>query len=74
MNADADAIANAEMPMRRFPNGLLSIYRGPLTLSSFQMAASKPSRIRPSFFTIFTVVKILVKFETTRKILKAILL
>ena len=49
LNTDADAIANAEMPMPRFQNGLLSIYRGPLTFSSFQMAASKPSRIRPSF-------------------------
>ena len=45
MNADADAIANAEMSMLRFPNGLLLIYRGPLTLSNFQMAASKPSKI-----------------------------
>ena len=27
-NADADAIANAEMLMSRFSNGLLSIYRG----------------------------------------------
>ena len=34
-NADADAITNAEMPMPRFPNGLLSIYRGPPTLSNF---------------------------------------
>ena len=36
-----DAIANVEMPMLRFPNGLLLIYRGPLTLSNFQRAASK---------------------------------
>ena len=48
LNVDADAIANAEMLMPRFSNGLLTIYRGPLTLSNFQMAASKPSKIRPS--------------------------
>ena len=32
LNADADAIANAEMLMPRFPNALLSIYRRPPTL------------------------------------------
>ena len=32
---NADAITNAEMPLPRFPNGLLSIYRGPPTLSNF---------------------------------------
>ena len=72
MNADADASANAEMLMQRFPNALLSIYWGPLTLLNFQMAASEPLKIRPScmsFFMIFTVVKILAKFGTTRKIL-----
>ena len=35
------------LPVPRFPNGLLSIYRGPLTLLNFQMAASKPSKTRP---------------------------
>ena len=66
------------MSIPRFPNGLLSIYRGQLTLSNFQMAASKPSKLDPlfrhEFFTIFTVVKILAKFETRRKIIKASLL
>ena len=66
------------MSMPRFPNGLLSIYRGQFTLSNFQMAASKPSKLDPlfrhEFFTIFTVVKILAKFETRRKIIKASLL
>ena len=42
LNVDADAIANAKMPVPRFSNGLLTIYQGPLTLSNFQMAASKP--------------------------------
>ena len=46
MNDDADAIFNAEIPMPRFPNGLLSIYRGPLTFSNFQKAALKPPKIR----------------------------
>ena len=41
LNVDAD-IANAEMPMPRFSNDLLTIYRGLFTLSNFQMAASKP--------------------------------
>ena len=45
LNADADAIANVEIPMPRFPNGLLSIYWGPLALPNFQMATSKPSRL-----------------------------
>ena len=48
LNADADAFANAEITMPRFPNGLLSIYWGSLTLPNFQMAASKSSKIRPS--------------------------
>ena len=48
LNVDADAIANAEMPMPKFPNDLLSIYGRPRTLPNFQMAASKPSKIRPS--------------------------
>ena len=34
-NGDANAIANAEMPMPRFPNGLLSTYRGSPALSNF---------------------------------------
>ena len=76
LNTNTDSIANAEMPMLRFPNGLLLIYRGQLTLSNFQMAASKPLKIRTfacmSFF--FTVVKILAKFGTTRKMLNASLL
>ena len=41
------SIANDEMPMPRFPNGFLIIYQGPFTLVNFQMAASKPSKIRP---------------------------
>ena len=48
LNDDADAIANAEMVMPKFPYGPLSIYRGPLTLSNFQMSASEPPKIRPS--------------------------
>ena len=67
MNADADAITNAEMSMPRFPNALASVYRGPLT--------SKPSKIRPSIdFMIFTVVTILAKVGTTRKMLNASIL
>ena len=49
VTGNADAIANAVMPMPRSPNALLSIYRGPLTLSNFQMTVSQPSKIRPSF-------------------------
>ena len=37
---------NVEMRMPKFSNDLLSIYLGPLTLSNFQMAASKPPKIR----------------------------
>ena len=74
LNADADA----GITMRKFSNGHLSIYRGPLTFPNFQMAASKSPKIRPSlpawgFFTIFTVVKILAKFGTTRKMLASLL-
>ena len=45
LNADADAIPNAEMPIMRFLNGLLLIYQGPLTLLNFQMAACEPLKI-----------------------------
>ena len=67
------------MPMPGFPNGLLWIYRGPPTLSNFEMAASKRLKIEfffayLSFFTIFTLVKISAKFGTTWKMLNASLL
>ena len=40
------------LPMPRFSNGLLTIYWIPLTLSKYQMAASKPSKIRPSLSSL----------------------
>ena len=59
LNADADTNANAEKPMLRFPNGLLSIYRGPPTFKNKDLFCLH------EFLMIFTVVKILAKLRTT---------
>ena len=74
MNADADGSVNAKMPMSRFPNGLLLIYRDHLLCQTFKWLLLKfkgKDLCLHEVFTIFNVVKILAKCGTTWKMLKA---